>query len=68
MSAAPASTERAPTWIARFLPAGELGPRELRRAKILIGLGKGKNVRDKREDVKQRDWQRQKARLMKENG
>ncbi len=38
------------------------------RAKILIGLGKGKNVRDKREDVKQRDWQRQKARLMKENG
>jgi SsrA-binding protein len=38
------------------------------RAKILIGLGKGKNVRDKREDVKQRDWDRQKARLMKDLG
>ncbi|WP_417456727.1 SsrA-binding protein SmpB [Kordiimonas sp.] len=38
------------------------------RAKVLIGLGKGKNVRDKREDVKQRDWDRQKARLMKEMG
>ncbi|NVJ69834.1 MAG: SsrA-binding protein SmpB [Alphaproteobacteria bacterium] len=36
------------------------------RAKILIGLGKGKNVRDKREDVKQRDWNRQKSRLMKD--
>ncbi|WP_417451725.1 SsrA-binding protein SmpB [Kordiimonas sp.] len=36
------------------------------RAKVLIGLGKGKNVRDKREDVKQRDWARQKSRLMKE--
>ncbi|WP_262690476.1 SsrA-binding protein SmpB [Kordiimonas aestuarii] len=38
------------------------------RAKVLIGLGKGKNVRDKREDVKQRDWDRQKARLMKDLG
>lgn len=37
------------------------------RAKVLIGLGKGKNVRDKREDVKQRDWNRQKARLMKDH-
>ena len=38
------------------------------RAKVLIGLGKGKNVRDKRDDVKQRDWERQKARLMKDLG
>lgn len=38
------------------------------RAKVMIGLGKGKNVRDKREDVKQRDWNRQKARLMKDMG
>ncbi|NVJ98464.1 MAG: SsrA-binding protein SmpB [Alphaproteobacteria bacterium] len=38
------------------------------RAKVMIGLGKGKNVRDKREDVKQRDWARQKSRLMKEMG
>ena len=38
------------------------------RAKVMIGLGKGKNVRDKREDVKQRDWNRQKARLMKDLG
>ncbi|MEL7345397.1 MAG: SsrA-binding protein, partial [Pseudomonadota bacterium] len=29
---------------------------------------KGKNVADKRETSAKRDWNRQKARLMKENG
>jgi len=37
-------------------------------AKLQLGLGKGKKAHDKREDIKQRDWQRQKARLLKEYG
>jgi len=35
------------------------------RAKLLIGLGKGKKKFDKREDQKSQDWKRQKERLMK---
>lgn len=35
------------------------------RAKLLIGLGKGKKKADKRETERNRDWARQKARLMK---
>lgn len=35
-------------------------------AKIEIGLAKGKQQRDKREAVKQREWDRDKARIMKE--
>lgn len=38
------------------------------RAKLLIGLAKGKRMADKRETEKKRDWQRQKARLMRERG
>ena len=38
------------------------------RAKVLIGLGKGKKLHDKRETEKQRDWDRQKSRLMKDHG
>ena len=34
-------------------------------AKISIGLGKGKKLHDKREDQKNKDWQRQKDRLKK---
>ncbi|MCP1676019.1 SsrA-binding protein [Natronocella acetinitrilica] len=37
------------------------------RAKVLIGIGKGKKKFDKREDKKQQDWQRQKERLLKHN-
>jgi len=37
-------------------------------AKLQIGVAKGKNVADKRQDSKKRDWQRQKARLMREKG
>ena len=33
-------------------------------AKLLIGLGKGKKQFDKRETIKQRDWQRQKNRIL----
>lgn len=33
-------------------------------AKVELGLGKGKNKGDKRETSKNRDWQRDKARLM----
>jgi SsrA-binding protein len=36
------------------------------RAKIELGLAKGKRKSDKREAEKQRDWQRQKARIMRE--
>ena len=37
-------------------------------AKLLIGIAKGKKVSDKRETEKKRDWQRQKARLMRDRG
>jgi len=35
------------------------------RAKVTIALAKGKNVADKRETEKERDWNREKNRLMK---
>ncbi len=38
------------------------------RAKIKIGLAKGKNVHDKRETDAKRDWSRQKQRLLKDHG
>ncbi len=38
------------------------------RAKIEIALGKGKKLHDKRETEKQRDWDRQKGRLMRDHG
>lgn len=37
-------------------------------AKLLIGLARGKKVHDKRESEKKRDWQRDKARLLRERG
>lgn len=36
-------------------------------AKLLIGLAKGKKMADKRDTEKKRDWQREKARLLKQN-
>jgi SsrA-binding protein len=36
-------------------------------AKLLLGLGKGKKLHDKRETSKERDWNRQKQRLMKDH-
>jgi SsrA-binding protein len=36
------------------------------RIKIEIGLAKGKKLYDKREDEKKRDWEREKARLMRQ--
>ena len=35
------------------------------RAKLQVGLAKGKKKHDKREDQKQKDWQRQKERLLR---
>jgi SsrA-binding protein len=35
------------------------------RAKLQIGLAKGKQLHDKRATSKERDWQREKARIMK---
>ena len=37
-------------------------------AKLLIGIGTGKKLADKRQTIKNRDWNKQKARLMKERG
>ncbi len=37
-------------------------------AKALLGMARGKRKADKRESTKARDWQRQKARLMREKG
>ncbi len=34
-------------------------------AKLVVGVGKGRKMRDKRETEKRRDWERQKARLMR---
>jgi SsrA-binding protein len=38
------------------------------RAKIELGIAKGKKLHDKRETEKKRDWQRDKARLMRDKG
>ncbi|MCH9848689.1 MAG: SsrA-binding protein, partial [Betaproteobacteria bacterium] len=35
------------------------------RIKVQIGLGKGKKQHDKRESIKQKDWERDKARIMR---
>jgi SsrA-binding protein len=35
------------------------------RAKLEVGLAKGKKQHDKRADVKEREWQREKARLLR---
>jgi SsrA-binding protein len=37
-------------------------------AKVELGLARGKRKVDKRETEKKRDWQRQKARVMRERG
>ncbi len=37
-------------------------------AKLELGLGRGKKLHDKRETEKKRDWQRDKARLMRARG
>ena len=38
------------------------------RAKLELALAKGKKLHDKRESEKQRDWNREKGRLLKERG
>src|SRR6266567_921155 len=38
------------------------------RAKIEIAIARGKKLHDKRETEKQRSWQRERARLMREKG
>ena len=37
------------------------------RAKLEIGLAKGKKLHDKRADAKERDWQREKERIFKQH-
>ncbi len=38
------------------------------RAKVEIALAKGKKVHDKREAIKERDWSREKSRLLRDRG
>jgi SsrA-binding protein len=38
------------------------------RAKVELALAKGRKAPDKREHIKERDWQRDKARLLRERG
>ena len=38
------------------------------RAKVELALAKGKQTHDKRQTIKERDWQRDKARLLRERG
>ena len=38
------------------------------RAKISVGLARGKKLYDKRQDIKARDWERSRARLLKNRG
>ena len=38
------------------------------RAKVELALARGKKVHDKRETIKERDWKRDAARIMKERG
>ncbi|ESZ17969.1 MULTISPECIES: SsrA-binding protein SmpB [unclassified Mesorhizobium] len=38
------------------------------RAKLVLAVGRGKKLHDKRETEKQRDWSREKGRLLKERG
>lgn len=37
-------------------------------AKVTVGLARGKRLFDKRETAKERDWQREKARLIRDKG
>jgi SsrA-binding protein len=37
-------------------------------AKLKLGLAEGKKLADKREADKKRDWQRERARIMREKG
>jgi SsrA-binding protein len=41
---------------------------EKRKAKLELAVARGKKDRDKRETIKDREWGRQKQRLMKQNG
>ena len=36
-------------------------------AKVEIGLAKGRKAHDKRQAIKERDWQREKQRVMRSN-
>jgi SsrA-binding protein len=38
------------------------------RAKVDIALAKGKKLHDKRESIKERDWSREKSRLLRDRG
>ena len=37
------------------------------RAKVELALAKGKNTADKRHAIKERDWKREQARILRDN-
>ncbi len=37
-------------------------------AKVQLGLAKGKNALDRRDDIKKREWEREQARVMRDKG
>ncbi|MBM3557059.1 MAG: SsrA-binding protein, partial [Alphaproteobacteria bacterium] len=37
-------------------------------AKVLLALAKGKKLHDKRDSIKERDWKRDQARLLRSRG
>ena len=51
----------------RSSTAGSVGA-ERGVAKVQLGVGEGRNKSDKRQAVAARDWQRDKARLMRDRG
>jgi SsrA-binding protein len=38
------------------------------RAKVELALARGKNLADKRQTIKERDWKREAARIMRDRG
>jgi hypothetical protein len=52
----------------RICEASGVAFNERGRAKIALGLARGKRKSDKREAEKARDWQRSRARIMREQG
>ncbi|TIN27328.1 MAG: SsrA-binding protein [Mesorhizobium sp.] len=56
------------SYLPEYLQANRFNHEPRRRAKLLLAVGRGKKLHDKRESEKQRDWSREKGRLLKERG
>ena len=67
-SASPFPISSASGEIGRTIIPVRLYLNEKGMAKLEIALAKGKKIHDKREAVAERDWQRDKARLLRDKG